>query len=106
MTQLKESATHQKFQPRDPATWGSVDTWIDVGSFKCGLAVQTADQRIRAGRDSMERTARVWYRSGIKNKPGPGSQLTINGEKWEVISLDESTGGGQVTYCDVKAVQG
>ena len=100
MTTKRVRIQKLKFTPRDPAVWGSVDTWTPGRSYQASISKLTAEMQVRAGRDSAQEGYRVWSKLVVAT----GDRVKIDGKDYLVVySLGDSS-GSRDSYCDVKAV--
>jgi hypothetical protein len=101
MASIRERWIHKRFTPADPSVWGQVDTWVNVQRVDCTTVILSAEQNIRAGRDTPDRVMRV-YPIELKHDIQAGDYLSKSGIDWLVLSVMP----GNKIYVDCKAVQG
>jgi hypothetical protein len=99
---IKMSVRAQKLQfvPRNPAVFGSVDTWELGKRFNCAKSSLTAEMLVRAGRDSAELGYRIWYTGVVLNT---GDRVRLAGKDWLVVSAPNDSASG-INVADLKAV--
>jgi head-tail adaptor len=89
------------FTPRNPAVWGSVDTWTPGRSYQASISKLTAEMQVRAGRDSAQEGYRVWSKIQVST----GDRVKIDGKDYLVVYALGDSSGSRDSYCDVKAVE-
>ena len=80
-----------------------VDTWTQGRSFRCTVAPMTGAQIIRQGRDSAEKSIRVYYRPfdvSLVNS----SKLKIAGVTWDVVYADPVTSRIKTAFVECREV--
>ena len=98
---LRDLAFKKQFSPADPAVFGSVDTYATTQSFRCQWRAISAEQQIRAGRDSAERGIRLWYRPyGIELVTG--DRVAVNGVDYDVVYAQPVKSRTAIVYVDCK----
>lgn len=96
----RERYIHKRFTPADAATWGSVDTWVNIQRVDCQTTILSATQTVQAGRDTADRIMRVYFKE-LKHPITANDYLSKSGVDWLVLNGSEKT-----DYVDCRAVQG
>lgn len=100
---LTDLAFKKQFTAGDPAVFGSTDSYDATQSFRCAWRPITAEQQIRAGRDSAEKGIRVFYRPyGMELVNG--DRVALAGVDYDVIYADPPKTRTGIVYVDCKAV--
>lgn len=98
-----EVAYKLKFSPGDPAVFGSSDSYDVSQAFRCDWRPITAEQQIRAGRDSAEKGIRIYYRPmGIELSNG--DRIRVRGKEYSVVYADMKRTNTGIIYVDAKEV--
>lgn len=99
MTKTKAPVQKLIFTPRNPAVWGSVDTWGPGRQYQATVTKLTAEMQIRAGRDSAEEGYRIWSRIELVS----GDKILLSGKQFLVVYAHSDSSGG-INYYDVRGV--
>ena len=98
---LRDLAFKKQFSPADPAVWGDEDSYDTTQSFRCQWRAISAEQQIRAGRDSAERGIRLWYRPyGMQLVTG--DRVSVNGSDYDVVYAQPVKSRTAIVYVDCK----
>lgn len=97
-------AYKQEFVPGDPAALDPADredSWQQGRSFRCQVEPITANQLVRAGRDSAEKQIRIYYRPfGVELDNS--SRVKIAGKEWDVVYPEPVKSKLRTAYVDCK----
>ena len=100
---LRDLAFKKKYTPADPSVFGSVASYAIVKSFKCAWRAVTAEQQIRAGRDSEEKAIRIWYRP-IDVELSNGDRVALSGVDYDIFYVDPPRTRTGIVFADCKVV--
>lgn len=94
------------FVPGDPTALDPAerqDKWIVDRSFRCHAEPITAEQIVRAGRDSAERQVRVYYRA-FNIDLDNSSRVSIAGKDYDVVYAFPAKSKLSTVYVDCREV--
>jgi hypothetical protein len=103
MIEYKQKARRLVYQPANPATWGSVETWRPGRLFDCAYHSNSAERNVRAGRDSDEQTVSLYYDQSLA-KLNNTDRVLLSGREYAIMYLRiDSTGEGE-SLAELKAL--
>lgn len=101
---MQDPAQKYRFVPRDPDTWGSVDTWTFERAFRCQVRSISASENVRSGRDAGNTGKRFWYFPRFVSF-SLGDRIKYDGKDYQIISIPDTSNPAPAAYVDTRAIQ-